>query len=80
MACKNDFECGFREVCVKQPNTAQLNGVCVESVDEYGNSRNLETTPATNVHEIESCKFTRECKPGFSCIIKEGELSGTCVK
>ena len=78
--CYNDFECGYGNKCVKASGDINIHGVCVRPSDQFGNPKPDYSAPQSQPQEIRGCSLDTDCGIGFSCLKRNGQLYGICVK
>ncbi len=78
--CLSDISCGLGNVCVKPEGAIGITGICVTPSDSFGNKTYEYISPSFQPREIPSCSFDLDCGLGFSCVKKNGEMNGICVK
>lgn len=78
--CYNDFDCGFGNKCVKASRDINITGVCVTPSDQFGNSRPDYSAPKPEPSKVRGCSFDTDCSIGFSCMKRNGQIYGVCVK
>ena len=78
--CTNDFQCGFGKKCVKPEGSYSLEGICVTPTDQFGNQDYSPRTPQAHPTEVKRCSFSTDCSLGESCVKKDYDLYGICVK
>lgn len=79
-ACTSDMECGLGNLCVKSSDSISMQGICVTPTDEFGTPETETTTSSSEPHEISGCEFDTDCDIGFSCMKRNGEMTGICMK
>ena len=78
--CYNDFECGYGNKCVKASRDINITGVCVTPSDQFGNARPDYSAPKPEPQKVRGCSFDTDCGIGFSCLKRNGQIYGICVK
>jgi hypothetical protein len=78
--CNSDFDCGFGNKCVKASRDINITGVCVTPSDQFGNSRPDYSAPKPEPSKVRGCSFDTDCNIGFSCLKRNGQIYGICVK
>ena len=79
MACMNDAGCPIGTKCVKPNGSLSLEGTCVQPTDQWGMPQH-DTTQEYEPRKVKECQWDTDCKIGYSCYKKQGELVGMCVK
>lgn len=79
-ACYNDMECGYGNKCVKASGDINITGVCIKPSDQFGNSRPDYSAPRPQPQKVRGCPFDTDCGIGFSCLKRDGQIYGICVK
>lgn len=79
-ACYNDFECGMGNKCVKATGDINVTGVCVKPSDQFGNPRPDYSPPQSEPKKVRGCSFDTDCGIGFSCLKRNGQIYGICIK
>lgn len=78
--CYNDFECGYGNKCVKARGDTNITGVCITPSDQFGNNRPDYSPPGPEPRKVRGCSFDTDCDIGFSCLKRDGQIYGICVK
>lgn len=81
LACTSDFDCGYGNKCVQPQGAYGIEGTCVTPTNDYGQPQpDYSSTPSVQPHKMMSCQFNTDCNIGYSCIKRDGELYGICMK
>ncbi len=78
--CYSDFDCGFGNKCIKATGDINITGICVRPGDEFGNPKPNYSAPQPQPQKVRGCTFDTDCGIGFSCIKRDGQIHGICVK
>jgi len=79
-SCYNDFECGYGNKCVKASGDINITGVCIRPSDQFGNPKLDYSAPQPAPQKVHGCSFDTDCGLGFSCLKRNGQINGICVK
>lgn len=73
--CFNDFQCPFGTQCVRPAEQFRPTGICakVEGQERQG-------LPSPQVHEVKGCFNFHDCGRGYSCVKRDYQSYGVCVK
>lgn len=78
--CYSDFDCGYGNKCIKASGDVNITGVCVRPSDQFGNPKPDYSTPQPQPQKVRGCSFDTDCGIGFSCLKRNGQIYGICVK
>ena len=78
--CYSDFDCGYGNKCVKASGDINITGVCVRPSDQFGNPKPDYSAPQPQPRKVSGCSFDTDCGIGFSCVKRNGQIYGICVK
>ncbi len=78
--CFSDFDCGYGNKCVKASRDINITGVCVTPSDKFGSPRPDYSAPKPEPSKVRGCSFDTDCDIGFSCMKRNGQIYGICVK
>lgn len=78
--CYNDFDCGYGNKCVKASGDINITGICVTPTDQFGNQKHDYSAPSTEPRKVRGCSFDTDCDIGFSCLKRDGQIYGVCLK
>jgi hypothetical protein len=78
--CYSDFDCGYGNKCVKASGDINITGVCVRPSDQFGNPKPDYSAPQPQPQKVRGCSFDTDCGIGFSCLKRNGQIYGICVK
>lgn len=79
-SCYSDFDCGYGNKCVKASGDINITGVCVRPSDQFGNPKPDYSAPQPQPQKVRGCSFDTDCDIGFSCLKRNGQIYGICVK
>lgn len=73
--CFNDFQCPFGTQCVRPAEQFRPTGICVKV-----EGQEQQRLPSPKVHEVKGCLNFHDCGLGYSCVKRDGQSYGVCVK
>ena len=79
LACHSDFDCGFGNQCLK-PAGSYGAGMCMVSVNQYGNQTFEYRKQQYKAQEVERCSWDTDCAYGEYCVKRSNDLYGVCVR
>lgn len=78
--CINDFSCDFGEKCLKPEGGVSVEGICAKVVNKFGGQDfNYQKTTDWSA-KVKACQSQFDCQFGESCLKKNHEIKGVCVK
>lgn len=78
--CYSDIECGVGNKCVKARGDINITGTCVTPSNNFGTPIIDTSTPRSQPRNVAGCSFDTDCPIGFSCMKRDFQIYGICVK
>jgi hypothetical protein len=78
--CISDYQCGNGNKCVKPRGSYSNGGICVVPTDEYGNRDYVGQGGSITPTEVSGCQYDSDCGYGRSCLKRNFEMTGICVR
>jgi len=74
--CYSDFNCGYGNKCVKASGDINITGGCIRPSDQFGNPNPDYSAP----QHVRGCSFDTNFGIGFTCLKRNSQIYGICVK